>query len=125
MLETAKYEWPNCEPPREDGMGCQAMSDGRTQFKKEEVSPGKWQWMPDREAMQAMFDREQHRRDLFWALRSRVLTNAEMAEVSSYGDQLNIECGVSYMPGEKSIELNAALLQQFRIRDLAAGQPAI
>lgn len=51
-----------------------------------------------------------------WALRSRVLTEQEMARVADYGDSLNIEPWVSYNAAEKAKELNDALLQQFRLR---------
>lgn len=70
------------------------------------------------------FDAQQQaRRDLFWALRSRVLTDEEMQEVSRHGTYLNVEMGQSYRPEEKLAELNAALLTQAILR-LGSKSPA-
>lgn len=113
-----KYEWPNCESPTEGGLGYGALSCNGTQYKKSEVSPGKWEWVQDIEAMNSMADRENHRRDLFWALRSRILTDDEMKEVVEYGNSLNIELNQSYFPEEKFKELNEALFQQHRLRSI-------
>ena len=56
------------------------------------------------------------KRELFWALRSRILTEQEMEEVTFYGKYINIEPDVCYNQTEKYMELNAALLQQFKMR---------
>lgn len=92
-------------------------------YKKAEVEPGKWQWVVDEDSARLMAEEEAHRRGLYWALRSRVLTEDEMKEVDRYGDSLNIEMMVSYNEGEKKRELNDALLQQFRLRRAAELQP--
>lgn len=59
------------------------------------------------------------RRSLFWALRSRVLTEVEMAEVARLGDNLNRYYGEPYNETEKMRQLNDAILQQFRLRAVA------
>ena len=82
------------------------------QYKKAEVSPGKWQWVVDERTMKYMVEWNNHRRELFEALSSRVLTDAEMKEVQSYGLHLNIEPNVSYSPEDKARELSNALQVQ-------------
>jgi hypothetical protein len=123
---SSKNEWPNTTAPdktnpyweRNNNMNCNG-----TQYKKAEVEPGKWQWIVDEAAMNYLAEIEKHRRDLYWALRSRVLTDAEMLEVEGYGDRLNIQPMVSYNAEEKKREMNDALLQQFKLR-LAAERAA-
>jgi hypothetical protein len=112
--DQAKYVWPDCPPPNEHTRYLGANING-TQYKPSEVSPGRWQWIVDAEAKQE----ETHRSSLYWALRSRVLTDEEMAEVERYGDCLNIQNGMSYSAEAKARELNNALLQQFRLREIA------
>lgn len=62
-----------------------------------------------RESWQA---EEQRRRDLFQALRTRVLTDAERKEALGYGDRLNLEAFVSYYAADKTRELNEAWRSQ-------------
>lgn len=112
-----KMEWPNTTAPvKEDKWAGGAMGINNLMYKKEEVSPGKWQWVIDRKSMAVTAKLETHRRNLYWALRSRVLTEKEMDEVTQYGDTLNIEQMVPYRAEEKMKELNDALLQQQRLR---------
>jgi hypothetical protein len=114
-----KHTWPNTDPPDKsdphwkfnNNLNCNG-----TPYRKEEVAPGQWQWVVDQKIMKLTADRERHRRDLYWALRSRILTDDEMKEVEQYGDYLNIEPMVSYSSDEKKRELNDALLQQFKLR---------
>ena len=77
--------------------------------------------MVDVSAEQAVRDHERRKHDLYFALRTRVLTDEEWEEVVRYGDQLNIKNMVSYYPSEKTIELNDAYLQQFKLRRAARG----
>jgi len=88
------------------------MNVNGTQYKKAEVSPGKWQWVVDEKAMKDMVERDNHRRELFAALSSRVLTDAEMKEVQSYGSNLNLEWNVPYYPEQKAQELSNVLQMQ-------------
>jgi hypothetical protein len=114
-----KYEWPDMAPPDKSNPyweGNLNMNVNGVQYKGAEVSPGKWQWVIDDGAMKQMADMEAHRRALFWALRSRVLTDDEMREVTQYGDGLNIDTGMPYYAADKAKELNEALLQQQRLR---------
>ena len=56
------------------------------------------------------------RRALYFALRSRVLTDEEMARVIAFDYHLVIEHDVTYREQEKRDEFSAALLQQFKLR---------
>ena len=121
LPETCKkseYSWPDCPPPDEkcQYLGCNING---INYKQSEVSPGRWQWVVNEEAEKRIRDEEAHRANLYWALRSRVLNDEEMAEVERYGSSLNIQLMVSYSPHEKEMELNNALLQQFRLREIA------
>lgn len=121
LRETCKkpeYVWPDCPPPDEKRqyLGCNING---INYKPSEISPGCWQWVVNEEAEKRIRDEEAHRANLYWALRSRVLNDEEMAEVERYGSSLNIQLMVSYSPHEKEMELNNALLQQFRLREIA------
>jgi hypothetical protein len=72
--------------------------------------------VPDEEANKRDSQERRRKSELFWALRSRVLTLAEMEEVEQHGDSLNIVPCWPYMKSDKDRELNDALLQQFRLR---------
>lgn len=114
-----KLEWPKTTAPDKTDPYWEInnnLNNNGTEYRKVEVSPDHWEWQVDKAAMEAGARYEQQRRDLYWALRSRVLTDDEMAEVTRYGDGLNVEPMVPYRPADKAIELNDALLQQFRLR---------
>jgi hypothetical protein len=117
--DSSTPKWPDCNPPADDWCGGCNMNG--VHYKKTEISPGKWQWIVDVETENYARVQQDRRRNLYWALRSRVLTDEEMAEVGRYGDGLNIEPLQGYMPEEKMRELNDALLQQFKLRAAAAG----
>ena len=59
---------------------------------------------------------EQRKLDLYFALRTRVLTDEEWAQVVEHGDHLNISSLQPYFATEKMKELNDAYLQQFKLR---------
>lgn len=59
---------------------------------------------------------EVHRRELYWALRTRVLTIEEWREVEQYDFWLCVEPMCSYHHKDKVEEFNASLLQQFKLR---------
>lgn len=63
---------------------------------------------------------ERHRRELIWALRTRILTNKEMAEVMQRGEQLLVTPWTQFnkreVEWEVEREFNDLLLQQFRMR---------
>lgn len=74
-------------------------------------------------------ERPHGNRDLYMALRTRILTNAEMAKVLELGDELLEDPCIDYVNGKyvplagcsSNPELNAklfneAVLQQFRLR---------
>jgi hypothetical protein len=110
----AERVWPDAGPPGEFGHG--GLNINGTSYRAKEVEPGKWQWVVNTESMDRMADLDTRRRNLYWALRSRLLTDEEMAQVASWGSSLNIDSGVCYSADEKARELNDALLQQFRFR---------
>lgn len=60
------------------------------------------------------------RRNLYWALRTRVLTDEEMGRVASLGISLCIEPMTPYREIDKIRELNEALLQQFKLRAITS-----
>lgn len=62
-------------------------------------------------------EQEKKRRNLVFALRSRILTDAEMAEVASHGIYLFVGLGQSFYELDKIKEMNESLLQQFRLRE--------
>jgi hypothetical protein len=117
-----EYKWPDCEPidktdpywKLNNNCNCNGVN-----YHRVEVSPGKWQWQVNEELERLAREREAHRRDLYWALRSRVLTEEEMTEVERYGKYVNIDPNTPYYAEEKERELNAALLQQFQLRATA------
>jgi hypothetical protein len=103
-----------------DGPYVGSLSDGSVQYKGEQTAPGRCKWVVDEEAMKRLAESELHRRELWWALRSRTLTDDEMAEVKQMGIYLTVGDGQPFKEEEKMRELNDALLQQYRLRDIAA-----
>jgi hypothetical protein len=67
------------------------------------------------------FESIDHKRKLFQKLRTQVLTKQEFDEALSYGDSLNIEDETVFYPKDKRDDLDAAFLQQARLR-AAAGK---
>lgn len=106
----AESSKPECDPKTDWAYG-----DGYTQYKCD-----KGKWVVDDEALKRLADEEKHKADLYWALRSRVLTSKEMAEVAQYGSKLLVHPMQPYFQEEIDREFNAALLQQFILRTAAA-----
>lgn len=111
-----EHKWPNALPPETDPLGDYTVTVNDVPHSKKEIAPGEWRWVVNEVLLAARDARETDRRNLFWALRSRVLTEDEMKRVDQYGSSLNIDLGVSFYRLEKSRELNEALLQQARLR---------
>lgn len=112
---------PKPELPK--GQDCipganESMSDGLGQYKCS--ADGKW--VRDEEAVERSRKHGQHVSDLYWALRTRVLTDKELAEVRSMGTSLmTAEPGSSNYdrdPAATQRNLDSALLLQFQIRVL-------
>lgn len=61
-------------------------------------------------------DYDHRRRDIFFALRTRRLTDEELIEARDYGSRLNIEPRVEYYPAEKARELADAWTVQGMMR---------
>lgn len=108
--EGESMEWPNTTPSDRHI----SYSDGHTQYKKAEVKPGQWQWVVDEEAMKSMREEADHKRKLYQALRTQLLTDTELQEALDYGDYLNTENMVPYDPTEKAKQLNDAFVTQHR-----------
>ncbi len=75
--------------------------------------------------METMAEREARKEKLYWALRTRPLTDEEMGQVAEFDYHLTVRMiaisetsasSESYKENEKRREFNDALLQQFRIR---------
>jgi hypothetical protein len=77
-------------------------------------------WLVNKKVEKEMADAEQHKMELWAALTTRVLTDAEFKEAVSYGSYLNIQPMVSYYAEEKSQELTRAFLVQKMLRDAQA-----
>jgi hypothetical protein len=60
-------------------------------------------------------------RELYFALRSRVLTESEMARVAEEDYYLIVENNEVFNAKEKRLEFGDALLQQFKMRAIAQG----
>lgn len=76
-------------------------------------------WVIDEEAMAWKAEQQAARDKLYWALRTRVLTDKEMEQVENLGISLIIREMQPFNPKEMHDMLNAALLQQFKLRDIA------
>jgi len=63
---------------------------------------------------------EQEKRDLLWALRSRPLTDEEMGRVAAHDYSLLVIYGVSYNETEVRRQFGDMLVNQFRLRAIAA-----
>ncbi len=84
----------------------------------------------DQDPRKFLMKLEERREELYWAIRTRVLTDAEMKEVVDMGIGLCIRMvvrpdgmssyGGGYSELEKIKELNEALLQQFKLRHIAS-----
>lgn len=123
--DASKIEWPNTTPIDKSDPYWEINNNRNingTQYRKTEVEPGKWQWTIDQEAMESKARSAQARRDLYWALRTRVLTADEMSRVQQMGLWLVTEENTPYYEANKQREFNEALLQQFKLR-IAAEKP--
>lgn len=126
MSGKPEYKWPDTGPIDKSDPYWESNNSfniNGVPYIKAEVSPGKWQWVVDENTQRLDRENDQYKRDLYWALRSRILTDEEMARVKSYGVNLIIESMVPFRTEDKQRELNEALLQQFNMR-LAAENAA-
>ena len=110
-----KHKWPSTDAPDKTDPYWEAnnnMNLNGTQYLKVEVAPDKWEWAVDEKAMAHLRQIEQSRRDLYWALRSRVLTVKEMAQVKQYDYHIIVEPMTPYREEDVRRQFNDALLQQ-------------
>jgi hypothetical protein len=107
--------WPDCDPIDKSDEFWEFnnnLSLNGIPYHKEEVEPGRWQWVINAEALRSKQEEAARRSDLWFALRTRVLTSEEMASVRSYGQWLNLQEMVPYDASQKALELNNALANQ-------------
>ena len=107
--------WPDTEPPDKTDPYWEFNNNctiNGNPYWKVEVSPSKWQWQINKHIATRLAAAEQRRRNLYQALRTRILTDAELKEALGYGDRLNIEPMVPFMETEKMRQLNDAFRQQ-------------
>ena len=123
-LRGPKLEWPNTSPIDKTDP-CWEFNNNTningTPYRKEEVSPGKWQWVVNQELLQYQRTRQSRKRKLAMDLQTRVLSEEEMQEVMRQGIYLFIENMVSYRKSDKQKEFNEAIFQQYRLRAIAKG----
>jgi hypothetical protein len=96
------------------------LNENGVQYHKVEATKGCWKWVVDEDAMKWKRERREHQDSLYYALRTRVLTKAEMKEVDSMGWWITVHEMQSYNELEKRREFDDAMLQQFRLRREAA-----
>jgi hypothetical protein len=111
-------QWPDTTPPDKTDPFWEMnnnMSINSVLYRKVEVAPGKWQWQVDQETLDEMKKADAHRHELFNALKTRVLTDAELREAVSYGYMFNIDDNVGYDPEQKKRELDEAFAMQTRL----------
>lgn len=85
------------------------------------------EWIVDKESQSRLLEysaaENKRKDDLYFALRSRVLSSEEMAEVQRLGTQLLVRMNggmsQSYREDELEKRLNEALLQQLRLQAVA------
>lgn len=121
-LATAEKKWPDTAPPDKTDKFWEFNNNlnvNGTPYKKEEVAPGKWQWAVDKESQRRSWQYEREKSELYMALRTRVVSDAEFDRAKSLGLSLVTQPMVSYRESDKQNELNEAFLQQFKLRQIA------
>lgn len=99
----------DCDPTTSAGM-----NSGGTQYK---CTP-QGTWAVDQTAMEYASAETKHRSELYWALRTRVLTEVELDEVRRYDYGLLVHYNDPFNPVQVNREYLDALEQQFRLRAL-------
>ncbi len=117
-----KHEWPDTDPIDKSDPYWEFnnnLSSNGVPYKKAEVSPGRWQWVVNKEAQERERKWQADIADLYSALRTRVLTDEEFDRAKSLGLSLVTRLMVPYYEQEKRRELDEAFLQQYRLREIA------
>jgi hypothetical protein len=126
MPETAE-QWLATLPPQ-----TKSATHNGTCYMRDESG----KWIADKQSQDRLDENdrilnveEARKGELYWALRTRLLTDEEMAEVMRHGNDLLVQrfwrgscsqSGYSINTVENERRLNEALLQQYRFRLLAA-----
>lgn len=79
-------------------------------------------WEIDWAATEADLASDARRRDLYVALNTRVLTDAEVKLVETYGAALNVDPAMPYDKDQKATELKGAWKRQFDLQAKAAAR---
>lgn len=117
--EKSELKWPNTTAPDTTDPHWEFNNNlniNGVAYYKVETTKGKWQWVEDIAVNESIANEDRHKRNLMEAMQFRVLTDAEMNDVISYGRDLNIYNMEPYQEEQKQRELNEALLQQYRLR---------
>jgi hypothetical protein len=117
------HKWPDTDPPDKSDPFWELNNNftiNSTPYKKEEVEPGRWQWVVNQEAQQRLREYEQRESDLWWALRTRVLTDEEMAEVRQHDYHLLARNMQPYNEDNLKRQFDRALVTQLYLRMDAA-----
>jgi hypothetical protein len=114
-----QYEWP-----RDDcAMKGTQTSDGSYLFVLREASPGVCQWVEDVKGEKIVAQENARREQLWNALQTRVLTDAEMREVLGYGEFINEPTGIPFNVEKKASERADAFMTQLRLRTIVRSVP--
>jgi len=92
--------------------GMARSTSGFRQYRVVKVARDRCEWRRDRLSEREFARREHSRRDLFHALKTRVLTDDELRRVAEYGTSINVEYMTQYSEETKAAELQAALRMQ-------------
>jgi hypothetical protein len=109
-------QWPDTTPPDKTDKYWELNNNlnvNGVQYLKKEVSPGKWQWVVDDDAMKSMADYEQKRWELFSAIGTRKLTHEELMGVDPL---LGAQPMTPYFPCEKYAEIYDLLVKQWEFQ---------
>lgn len=111
-----KPQWPDTTAPDKTDPYWEInnnLNSNGTQYKKAEVSPGKWQWVVDEAAMKSMRDYAAAKWKLFTDLRVRKLSHKELMGVNLW---INVSNMQSYFAVDKYAELYDSLVKQWEIQ---------
>lgn len=116
ITEDKQPKWPHTTPIDKADPNWQFNNNQNvngTQYMKQEVAPGDWQWVVNSAAMNAIQESENSRQQLFSDLSTRKLSHNEMMGVYP---GINIQNMTSYFAVDKYAELYASLVKQWELQ---------
>jgi hypothetical protein len=119
-IDRFRSTFPACDPPNDTEPNRIYVGDNPYPYDKTEISPGKWMWVASKDeevVMQAEKTRayQLRRKELWFALNTRVLTDQEYAECRDYDRNLNMD-DVVYNREEKEKQLLEGFYRQGILR---------